>query len=163
MCDEFFDVRMFGAVMSMKEFNAGQVRGPIQLTFANSIDPIVVWTTARRGRAEFEQRPTRTTTAPNDGYWAAVRAVRLYPTRTFFNARFARQRRQPEVALFWEASVIWTARPGESGMPGHGFTHDDPRGQNVSAHAPSSASSGCRPPRPARSPTTRSRWRPASR
>ena len=33
MCEEFFDVRMFGAVMSMKEHNAGQVRGPMQLTF----------------------------------------------------------------------------------------------------------------------------------
>ena len=34
MCEEFFDVRMFGAVMSMTERNAGQVRGPMQLTFA---------------------------------------------------------------------------------------------------------------------------------
>ncbi|WP_284948274.1 type I-C CRISPR-associated protein Cas7/Csd2 [Acidisoma cladoniae] len=40
MCDNFFDVRTFGAVMST-EVNAGQVRGPIQLTFAESIDPIV--------------------------------------------------------------------------------------------------------------------------
>ena len=41
MCEEFFDIRMFGAVMSMREFNAGQVRGPLQLTFARSIDPIL--------------------------------------------------------------------------------------------------------------------------
>ncbi|MCW3474922.1 type I-C CRISPR-associated protein Cas7/Csd2 [Limobrevibacterium gyesilva] len=40
MCDNFFDVRTFGAVMST-EVNAGQVRGPVQLTFAESIDPIV--------------------------------------------------------------------------------------------------------------------------
>jgi CRISPR-associated protein Csd2 len=40
MCDNFFDVRAFGAVMST-EVNAGQVRGPVQLTFAESIDPIV--------------------------------------------------------------------------------------------------------------------------
>lgn len=40
MCQNFFDVRTFGAVMSTVT-NAGQVRGPVQLTFARSIDPIV--------------------------------------------------------------------------------------------------------------------------
>lgn len=40
MCQNFFDVRAFGAVMSTG-INCGQVRGPIQLTFARSVDPIV--------------------------------------------------------------------------------------------------------------------------
>lgn len=40
MCNNFFDIRAFGAVMST-EVNAGQVRGPVQLTFARSQDPIV--------------------------------------------------------------------------------------------------------------------------
>ena len=40
MCRRFFDVRTFGAVMSTGK-NAGQVRGPVQLTFARSIDPIL--------------------------------------------------------------------------------------------------------------------------
>jgi CRISPR-associated protein Csd2 len=40
MCDNFFDVRTFGAVMSTG-INAGQVRGPVQLTFGSSIEPIV--------------------------------------------------------------------------------------------------------------------------
>lgn len=40
MCRNFFDVRTFGAVMSTG-INAGQVRGPVQLTFAGSIEPIV--------------------------------------------------------------------------------------------------------------------------
>jgi CRISPR-associated protein Csd2 len=40
MCAHFWDVRTFGAVMSMKENNCGQVRGPVQLTFARSIDRI---------------------------------------------------------------------------------------------------------------------------
>lgn len=40
MCQTFFDIRMFGAVMALK-VNCGQVRGPVQLTFSNSIDPIV--------------------------------------------------------------------------------------------------------------------------
>ena len=40
MCENFFDIRTFGAVMSTG-VNAGQVRGPVQVTFARSIDPIV--------------------------------------------------------------------------------------------------------------------------
>ncbi|MEO1041449.1 MAG: type I-C CRISPR-associated protein Cas7/Csd2 [Pseudomonadota bacterium] len=40
MCDNFWDIRAFGAVMST-EVNAGQVRGPLQLTFSESLDPIV--------------------------------------------------------------------------------------------------------------------------
>lgn len=40
MCGNFFDVRTFGAVMT-NGVNAGQVRGPIQLAFATSIDPVV--------------------------------------------------------------------------------------------------------------------------
>ena len=40
MCQNFFDVRTFGAVMSLG-INCGQVRGPVQLTFARSVDPIV--------------------------------------------------------------------------------------------------------------------------
>jgi len=41
MCANFYDVRTFGAVMSTKENNCGQVRGPVQLTFARSVEPIV--------------------------------------------------------------------------------------------------------------------------
>lgn len=40
MCDNFFDVRTFGAVMSTG-INAGQVRGPVQLTFAKSVEAIL--------------------------------------------------------------------------------------------------------------------------
>lgn len=40
MCANYFDIRAFGAVMTT-EINAGQVRGPIQMTFAQSIDPVV--------------------------------------------------------------------------------------------------------------------------
>jgi CRISPR-associated protein Csd2 len=40
MCQQFFDVRAFGAVMSTGA-NAGQVRGPVQVAFSRSIDPIL--------------------------------------------------------------------------------------------------------------------------
>lgn len=40
MCQNFFDVRTFGAVMSTG-VNCGQVRGPVQITFARSVDPVI--------------------------------------------------------------------------------------------------------------------------
>lgn len=40
MCEKYFDIRTFGAVMSTGA-NAGQVRGPVQITFARSVDPVV--------------------------------------------------------------------------------------------------------------------------
>lgn len=40
MCQNFFDVRTFGAVMTT-EVNCGQVRGPVQLGFAQSVDPVI--------------------------------------------------------------------------------------------------------------------------
>jgi CRISPR-associated protein Csd2 len=40
MCENFYDIRAFGAVMST-EVNCGQVRGPVQVSFARSVDPIV--------------------------------------------------------------------------------------------------------------------------
>lgn len=41
MCANFFDIRAFGAVMSTKGANCGQVRGPVQFAFARSIEPIL--------------------------------------------------------------------------------------------------------------------------
>lgn len=42
MCEDYYDIRTFGAVMALKSApNCGQVRGPVQMTFARSIDPVV--------------------------------------------------------------------------------------------------------------------------
>lgn len=40
MCERFFDVRTFGAVMDTGDYKCGQVRGPVQLAFSTSLDPI---------------------------------------------------------------------------------------------------------------------------
>jgi CRISPR-associated protein Csd2 len=40
MCENFYDIRTFGAVMTT-EINAGQVRGPVQITFATSVEPVL--------------------------------------------------------------------------------------------------------------------------
>ena len=41
MCANFYDVRTFGAVMATSAANCGQVRGPVQLTFARSVEPVL--------------------------------------------------------------------------------------------------------------------------
>jgi CRISPR-associated protein Csd2 len=41
MCENFYDIRTFGAVMTT-DINAGQVRGPVQLGFSQSLDPIAI-------------------------------------------------------------------------------------------------------------------------
>ena len=41
MCKTYYDIRTFGAVMSTGDNKAGQVRGPVQFTFARSVDPVV--------------------------------------------------------------------------------------------------------------------------
>ena len=40
MCDNFFDIRTFGGVLST-DINAGQVRGPVQIAFARSVEPVL--------------------------------------------------------------------------------------------------------------------------
>lgn len=42
LCDEFYDIRMFGGVVSTGSGNAGRIRGPLQLTFARTIDRVLV-------------------------------------------------------------------------------------------------------------------------
>lgn len=68
MCQDFYDIRSFGAVLSLKTApNCGQVRGPVQMTFARSIDPIVAaehsitrMAVATEAEAEKQQGDNRT-------------------------------------------------------------------------------------------------------
>ena len=69
MCNNFFDVRTFGAVMSTG-INCGQVRGPVQMTFARSIEPIVpleMSITRMAATTEKEKAEREKTSEENDG------------------------------------------------------------------------------------------------
>lgn len=105
MCKNFFDVRAFGAVMSTGP-NAGQVRGPIQLTFSRSVEPIVAlehtitrMAVATREEAEEQSGETRTMgrkyTVPYG----------LYRSHGFVSAHLAAQTgfNQKDLTLFWKA------------------------------------------------------------
>ena len=91
MCKKYYDVRTFGAVMSTGE-NAGQVRGPVQLTFARSIDQVVPleysitrMAVATEAEAEKQQGDNRTMgrkfTVPVDFTAAMVLFPRHLPCR----------------------------------------------------------------------------------
>lgn len=110
MCDEFFDVRMFGAVMSMKENNAGQVRGPVQLTFARSIDAIVPLDSSIVGPAQNSKDVNREEAdgeATNYGTMGRKSTVpyALYRAHGFFNPHFAKQTgvTADDLELLWQS------------------------------------------------------------
>nr|WP_319476792.1 type I-C CRISPR-associated protein Cas7/Csd2 [Marispirochaeta aestuarii] len=105
MCQNFYDVRAFGAVMALK-INCGQVRGPIQLTFARSVEPVVSlehsitrMAVATQQEAEKQGGDNRTMgrkfTIPYG----------LYRAHGFVSAPLAKQTgfSQEDMELFWEA------------------------------------------------------------
>ena len=105
MCKSYYDIRAFGAVMSTGK-NAGQVRGPIQMTFARSVDPI----------ASMEHSITRMAVATEEeakkqgggnrtmGRKATV-PYGLYVCHGFISANLAKQTgfSEEDLNLFWEA------------------------------------------------------------
>lgn len=108
MCRHFFDIRTFGAVMSLKENNCGQVRGPVQFTFARSIDPIVTlehsitrMAVATEAEAKKQSGDNRTMGRKNTVPYG------LYVAHGFISAHLARQTgfTEEDLGLFWEALV----------------------------------------------------------
>ena len=141
MCRNFYDVRTFGAVMSTG-VNCGQVRGPVQLTFARSVDPVVasehsitrmaVATEAEAGKQEGDNRTMgRKFTIPYG----------LYVAHGFISAHLANQTGfgEKDLALLFEALNNMfehdrSAARGEMTTQGlYVFKHDSKLG-NAHAH-----------------------------
>lgn len=107
MCQRFYDVRTFGAVMSTGKKNAGQVRGPIQLTFARSISPVV---TAEHTITRMAVTDAKDSKADDMGTRQTMGRkytipYALYQAQGFVSANLARQTGfgQEDLQLFWEA------------------------------------------------------------
>lgn len=144
MCEDFFDIRTFGAVMSLKSApNCGQVRGPVQMTFGRSVDPVVTlehsitrMAVATEAEAEKQRGDNRTmgrkTTIPYGVYLAYG----------FVSAHLAAQTRfsSEDLQLFWEAlgNMFEHDRSAARGLMSTRkliiFEHDSPLG-NAPAHA----------------------------
>ena len=114
MCRNFYDVRLFGAVMTTG-VNCGQVRGPIQLTFARSIDPIVPLDLSITRVAVTKEEDVQVVVNEESGEGTggkrtemgrkAVVPYALYRAHGFFNPHFAQQTGvdEEDLELFWEA------------------------------------------------------------
>ncbi len=108
MCKRFFDVRAFGAVMSTGK-NAGQVRGPVQLTFSRSQDPILTleYSITRMAVATPEEAAEQKGDNRTMGRKATV-PYGLYRCHGFVSAALAKQTRFSEEAdlpLLWEGLI----------------------------------------------------------
>ena len=142
MCQNFFDVRTFGAVMSTG-INCGQVRGPVQLTFARSVEPIVAlehsitrMAVATEAEAEKQQGDNRTMgrkhTVPYGVYVAHGFVSSFLAKQTGFG--------QDDLELLWQALGQMfehdrSAARGEMSTRGlYVFQHDSELG-NAPAHA----------------------------
>ncbi len=105
MCRKYFDIRTFGAVMSTGK-NAGQVRGPIQFTFARSIDPIASMehSITRMAVATEEEAKKQKGDNRTMGRKATV-PYGLYVCHGFISANLAQQTgfTDEDLALFWDA------------------------------------------------------------
>lgn len=140
MCDHFYDIRTFGAVLSTGDYPAGQVRGPIQLTFAQSIDPIIPLDISITRVAVTEIDPSKKTTSTM-GRKAFV-PYGLYLGYGFVVPHFAQQTgfSAEDLELFWTAlQSVWdvdrSANRGMLALRGlYVFSHSNALG-NAPAHS----------------------------
>ena len=148
MIDKYYDIRMFGAVLSTG-LNAGQVRGPVQLTFAKSVDPIFRLDNAITRKAvtkeeDKKRKETEMARKPTVPY-------ALYVAHGFYNPYFALKPKSKtddpdqytvscnDLENLWE-SLEWmfnndtAAARGKMTTRGlYVFTHDSKRG-NAPSH-----------------------------
>ena len=104
MCADFYDVRTFGAVMASKVANCGQVRGPMQISMAKSIDPVLVIEDSITRIAIQTDREAEANYM-NQTFGAKHRIpFGLYAARIFYNPSFAKKTgfKDEDLRVFWE-------------------------------------------------------------
>ena len=105
MCENFYDIRAFGAVMST-EVNCGQVRGPVQMTFARSVGPVAALEYSITRMAVTTEKEAKKQGGDNRtmGRKHAI-PYGLYRAHGFVSAHFAAQTgfSEADLGLFWEA------------------------------------------------------------
>lgn len=105
MCEHYYDIRTFGAVMSTGK-NAGQVRGPIQLTFARSVNPVATSENSITRIAVATPKEAESQNGENHtmGRKATI-PYGLYVCHGFISANLAQQTgfTEDDLALFFDA------------------------------------------------------------
>ncbi len=150
MCNNFYDIRMFGAVMTTG-VNCGQVRGPVQITFARSIDQVIPLDLSITRVAVTRPEDADVVVGEEGGQGTggkqtemgrkAIVPYGLYRAHGFFNPHFAQRTgvNEEDLGLFWEAlQKMWDLdRSAARGMMAcrglYVFSHDSPLG-NAPSH-----------------------------
>ncbi|POM27787.1 CRISPR-associated protein,Cds2-type subtype I-C/DVULG [Actinomadura rubteroloni] len=140
MCETFFDVRMFGAVMSTGTQQAGRVQGPVQLTFARSVDPVFP---AEHSITRVTQTKTEHIDKGETTEMGNKRTIPygLYVGYGHFSAPLAKKTgvTSDDLAVLWRSMQLMfehdrASSRGEMALRGlHVFTHSDAFG-NAPAH-----------------------------
>ncbi len=136
MCRRFYDIRTFGGVLSTGEYNCGQVRGPMHLTFARSVDPVIP--------SDFSITRVAITKEGQDKEGEMGRKAQvpygLYIGKGYFSPMLAKDTglSESDLELFWQAvsSMFEHDRSASRGdmrlQQVYVFRHEDPLGN---AHA----------------------------
>lgn len=148
MCDKYYDVRTFGAVMSTGK-NAGQVRGPVQLTFSRSIDPIITLEHSITRMAVANEQEIKVNEKTGEESYTENRTMGrkftvpygLYRCHGFVSAHFAESTgfTQDDLEVFWQSLINMfdhdhSAARGQMNARGlYVFEHDNKLG-NAPAH-----------------------------
>ncbi len=150
MCENFYDIRMFGAVMTTG-VNCGQVRGPVQMTFARSQDPVMPLDIAITRIAITKPEDAKVEVSDEDGKGKGGKITEigrkamipygLYRGHGFFSPHLAAQTgvTSKDLELFWDAlKNMWdfdrSASRGMMALRGlYIFSHENKLG-NAPAH-----------------------------
>jgi CRISPR-associated protein Csd2 len=149
MCKNFYDIRTFGAVMTTG-VNCGQVRGPVQLTFARSVDPVVpldlsitrVAVTKPEDAGIVEGEEGEGAGKTTEMGRKALVPYGLYMGYGFVNPHFGKQTgfSEEDLSIFWEAlQYMWDLdRSASRGLIAcrrlYVFSHENGLG-NAPAHS----------------------------
>ncbi|MCM2284105.1 MAG: type I-C CRISPR-associated protein Cas7/Csd2 [Desulfobacula sp.] len=144
MCKKYFDIRTFGAVLSLKSApNCGQVRGPVQMTFGRSVEPVVTlehsitrMAVATEAEAEKQQGDNRTMGRKNTVPYG------VYVAYGFISPHLAAQTgfNENDLSLLWSSltNMFEHDRSAARGLMSTQrlvvFKHDSALG-NASAHS----------------------------
>jgi CRISPR-associated protein Csd2 len=142
MCANFFDVRTFGAVMTT-DVNSGQVRGPVQLAFSKSIDPIIPLEVSITRMAVTTEKEAEAQSGGNRTMGRKhIVPYGLYRMHGFVSAKLAEKTgfSETDLAKLWQSLTLMfehdraAARGEMSARKLVVFKHNDALG-NVPAHS----------------------------
>ena len=106
MCENYFDVRAFGAVMSTGDDPCGIVRGPVQLTFGRSVSPVFIEDVSITRQARTTEE--RTLTGDTEMGRKSIIPYGLYRAEGYISAALAQKvtkLSEDDIEVLWDAII----------------------------------------------------------